>query len=78
MDTSFASRRVVRVLKAIITERGSPEAIRCDNWPELTSRHFLAWAIERKIELLHIQPGKSSGSRLWIAEDVSRRRREFD
>jgi hypothetical protein len=24
----------------------------------LTSRHFLAWAIERGIELVHIQPGK--------------------
>ena len=33
-----------------------PQAIRCDNGPELTSRHFLAWCIERKIELTHIQP----------------------
>jgi transposase InsO family protein len=30
----------------------------CDNGPELTSRHFLAWCIERQIELMHIQPGK--------------------
>ena len=37
---------------------GSRQAIRCDNGPELTSRHFLAWCVERKIELLHIQPGK--------------------
>jgi putative transposase len=58
VDTSFASRRVTRVLEAIIVERGAPLAIRCDNGPELTSRHFLAWAIERGIELLHIQPGK--------------------
>ena len=26
--------------------------------PELTSRHYLAWAIEWKIDLVHIQPGK--------------------
>src|SRR5580700_8921946 len=26
--------------------------------PELTSRHFLAWAVEWKIDLRHIQPGK--------------------
>ena len=26
--------------------------------PELTSRHFLAWCVERQIELVHIQPGK--------------------
>ena len=35
-----------------------PQAIRCDNGPELTSRHILAWALEWKIELRHIQPGK--------------------
>jgi putative transposase len=49
---------VTRVLDAIIAERGRPAAIRCDNGPEFTSRHFLAWALERGIELIHIQPGK--------------------
>ena len=58
VDTSFASRRVTRVLEQILAERGVPETIRCDNGPEFTSRHFLAWCVERKIELLHIQPGK--------------------
>ena len=58
VDTSFASRRVTRVLEAIIAERGQPLAIRCDNGPELTSRHFLAWCVELQIELVHIQPGK--------------------
>src|SRR5947208_16015163 len=38
--------------------RSKPLAIRCDNGPEFTSRHFLAWCIERGIELVHIQPGK--------------------
>jgi putative transposase len=58
VDTSFASRRVTRVLDAIIAERGIPGALRCDNGPEFSSRHFLAWCIERGIELIHIQPGK--------------------
>src|SRR5580704_5163150 len=58
VDTSFASRRVTRVLERIVAERGVPQAIRCDNGPELTSRHFLAWCIDRKIELIHIQPGR--------------------
>jgi len=58
VDTSFASRRVKRVLDGIIAERGIPGAIRCDNGPEFTSRHFLAWAVERQIEVIHIQPGK--------------------
>jgi hypothetical protein len=58
VETSFASRRVTRELERIVAERGAPEAIRCDNGPEFTSRHFLAWAIERKIELVHIEPGR--------------------
>ncbi|MGH9594460.1 MAG: IS3 family transposase, partial [Bryobacteraceae bacterium] len=58
VDTSFASRRVTRVLDGIIAERGVPQSIRCDNGPELTSRHFLAWSIDRQIELIHIQPGR--------------------
>lgn len=52
VGTSFASRRVTRVLDAIVAERGQPLAIRCDNGPELTSRHFLAWCVERQIELV--------------------------
>lgn len=58
VDTGFASRRVTRVLDEVIMQRGKPLALRCDNGPELTSRHFLAWAVERQVELRHIQPGK--------------------
>jgi putative transposase len=58
VDTSFASQRVTRALEQIMLQRGRPTAIRCDNGPELTSRHFLAWCIEQQIELVHIQPGK--------------------
>jgi putative transposase len=58
VDTSFASRRVTRELDRIVAERGAPEAIRCDNGPEFTSRHFLAWGLERKIEVVHIEPGR--------------------
>jgi putative transposase len=49
VDTSFPSRRVTRVLDRAIGIYGRPQSIRCDNGPEITSRHFLAWAIERKI-----------------------------
>jgi putative transposase len=58
VDTSFASRRVTRELEVILAGREKPLAIRCDNGPEFTSRHFLAWCIEKQIELVHIQPGK--------------------
>ena len=57
-DTSFASRRVTGVLERIIAWRGTPQSIRCDNGPELTSRHFLAWCAEHKISIVHIQPGR--------------------
>jgi putative transposase len=56
--TSMGSRQVTRVLERIIAERGAPLAIRCDNGPEFTSRHFVAWCLERKIELVHIEPGR--------------------
>ena len=58
VDSSMGSRRVTRVLEAIIAERGRPQAVRSDNGPEFTSRHFLAWYLEKKIELVHIEPGK--------------------
>ena len=58
VDTSFAGLRVTRVLDQILADRGRPQAIRCDNGPEPPSRHFLAWALDRKIDLVPIQPGK--------------------
>jgi putative transposase len=58
VDTSFASRRVTRELEKVVAERGAPEALRCDNGPEFTSGHFLAWALERKIAVVHIEPGR--------------------
>src|SRR5436305_161555 len=58
VDTSLSSQRVTRALEQAIEQRGMPESIRCDNGPELTSRHFLGWCEERKIQLIHIQPGR--------------------
>jgi len=58
VDTSLSSRRVTRTLDQLIEQRGKPESIRCDNGPELTSRHILGWSADQKINLVHIQPGK--------------------
>ena len=49
---------MTRTLERIIEQRGTPEVIRCDNGPVLTSRHILGWCEEKKINLVHIQPGK--------------------
>lgn len=58
VDSCLSSRRVTRVLEWAIQQRGKPEALRCDNGPEFTSRHFLAWCQEQQIRLIHIQPGR--------------------
>jgi putative transposase len=58
VDTSLSSQRVTRALEQVIEQRGRPQALRCDNGPELTSRHFLSWCEERQLPLIHIQPGK--------------------
>lgn len=57
-DTSMPSRRVTRVLTQVVAQRGKPAAIRSDNGPEVSSRHYLAWCIERSIAPIHIQPGR--------------------
>lgn len=51
VDTSLPSRDAIQ-------HRGVPIAIRSDNVPELTSRHVLSWCKERKIEVIHIRPGR--------------------
>lgn len=58
IDTSFSSRRVIRVLDRIIEQRGKPEAIRVDNGSEFTSKELELWAIEQGIAIQFIQPGK--------------------
>lgn len=58
VDTCLPSQRVTRALDCVIAVRGKPERIRMDNGSELTSRHFLSWGIDQRIELVHIQPGK--------------------
>lgn len=58
VDTSMPSRRVTRALAEVIDRRGTPQAIRSDNGPEVSSRHYLAWCIEKQIDAVHIQPGK--------------------
>lgn len=59
VDTSLPAERVVRVLEQLLKWRaGKPTGIRMDNGPELISQRIERWAKKKKIELLHIQPGK--------------------
>jgi putative transposase len=58
VDTSLPAERVVRVLEILLLERSTPRSIRMDNGPELISQRLESWAQKKRIELLHIQPGK--------------------
>jgi putative transposase len=46
VDFSLPSERVIRALKQIISWRGKPQVIRCDNRPENISQTIQNWAEE--------------------------------
>ena len=56
VDFSLPSERVIRELKQIISWRGKPEVIRCDNGPEYISAAIQTWAQGWGIRLEYIQP----------------------
>ena len=56
--TSIPATRVVAFLGQMIDLHGRPDAIRCDNGPELISQCFTDWCCEQDIEIRFIQPGK--------------------
>lgn len=58
IDTSLTGERVVRALEQVCAWRGVPQAIRCDNGPELTSQVFIDWCRRMDIAVRYIQPGK--------------------
>lgn len=58
IDTSLPGERVVRVLAQLCAWRGAPNAIRCDNGPELTSKALVNFCGNLGIAIRYIQPGK--------------------
>jgi len=57
VDFSLPSERVIRELRQIISWRGKPQVIRCDNGPEYISSAIQIWAEGMGIRLEYIQPG---------------------
>ena len=55
---SLPGARVVRVLDLVVTQRGRPHVIVCDNGPEFLGQVLDAWAYRRGIALHFIAPGK--------------------
>ena len=57
-DFGFSGERMTRVLDQIAQDRGYPKTIVMDNGPEMCSLAMLRWAVDRKVRLHHIAPGK--------------------
>jgi len=57
-DFAFSGERMTRVLDAIAELRGYPKTIVMDNGPEMVSLAMLRWAVDRRVRLHHIAPGK--------------------
>lgn len=57
-DFSLPAGRVIRSLEQLISWRGKPKVIRCDNGPEYISQALCVWAQRHHIKLEYIQPGK--------------------
>jgi putative transposase len=57
VDTSFPGSAVAAVLTRLVTARGRPNRMVCDNGPEFISRALAVWAAEHGVILQHMQPG---------------------
>lgn len=58
IGTSLGSERVVALLTQLVAQHGAPQALRCDNGPELIAQALTDWCIAQDVALRHIQPGK--------------------
>ena len=50
--------RVIEVLSRLVSLRGAPRYLRCDNGPEFVSRALLRWMTKEGIETAFIDSGK--------------------
>ena len=58
VDTSITGERVARFLDQLVSARGRPQAIVCDNGTEFTSKAMFFWSRDNQVKLEFIQPGK--------------------
>jgi putative transposase len=60
----FNSAQVVAVLRRIVSQRGKPERIHCDNGPEFVSLQLDQWAYWNRVQLDFSRPGCPSDNAL--------------
>jgi putative transposase len=58
VDGRIRSGRVVEVLTKLVSQRGAPAHLRCDNGPEFVARALLKWIVDQDIGTAFIDPGK--------------------
>ncbi len=56
--SGIRAARVVEVLARLVSVRGAPRHVRCDNGPEFVSKALLRWMLKEGIETAFIDPGK--------------------
>ncbi len=57
-ELSITAERVIMILDKLKANRNLPEQIVVDNGPEFTSKKFLKWAAENKVEIRFINKGR--------------------
>src|SRR5579864_4021656 len=60
VNYGFKSSQVVDVLRRLVTRRGAPQCIRCDNGPEFQSVQLDQWAYWTHVKLDFSRPGRPS------------------
>jgi len=55
---SIRAGRVVDVLSRLVSVRGAPMHLRCDNGPEFVSKALVKWMTQQGVETAFIDPGK--------------------
>lgn len=60
----FTSAQVVEVLRRIVSQRGKPQRIQCDNGPEFVSLQLDQWAYWNGVALDFSRPGRPSDNAL--------------
>jgi putative transposase len=58
IDSSLSGQRVARVLDNLVSTRGLPKVITCDNGTEFTSKAMQRWQARHDVRLNFIEPGK--------------------
>lgn len=58
VGSGIRGARVVEVLSRLVSLRGAPRFLRCDNGPEFVSRALLQWMTNEGIETAFTDPGK--------------------